>query len=335
MALLLIVAFAPLFRALIQTGLQSIPLVGGWIASHTDQLLFSAYARAVSWALPALSPFTDFIRRLRVGWFLWSDKAVHLMVEATLAAWRLRWQWLPWTLDQANAYANQVYSWSVAFTVSIYQRATQYADYLHALETQFAEQVYSWSVAFTVSIYQRATQYADYLHALQTAYAQAIGTQAIRYAQQLAGQAADYARALHAQAIGFAEDAFGRAIEYEQRLYGDATRYAERLAQADRAYTQAVGAQALAYAATATGVIAAELADLQQKGCIRYCSPLGDLGALLQGLEDLGLAALLVALAEESIRNPGGTSQLLQELVGQPARALAQATGGELGLRVT
>ncbi len=303
-AILLLIAYPQIVRPLIVAGLSQVPLVGGWLVRNADDVSMRAYAEAAKWALVAVSPFTDLLRRFRVAWFLYTDKTTNAIVQLTLAAWGLRYQVIPATVTQMTDYANQVYSWSVQFTTSVYARATAFAQALHDQETAFANQVYSWSVQFTTSVYARATAFAQALHDQAIGFAQALHSQAIQYARDLQAQETQYAQALHAQAIGFAEDAFGRSIEFEQKLYGDATRYAEGLAKVDREYAQRVGAGAIAFAAAAAGAVAVDLAELKGRDCIRYCNALGGLGRALQGLADLGAGAALMALAVEMLRNP-------------------------------
>lgn len=66
-----------------------------------------------------------------------------------------------------------------------------------------------------------------------------------------------------------------------------------------------IEAQALAQAQALVVPIEAAISNIEDSPCMQYCSPLGDLGQLLQGLEDAGLLAIMVALIEEARTNPG------------------------------
>lgn len=64
-------------------------------------------------------------------------------------------------------------------------------------------------------------------------------------------------------------------------------------------------AQALAQAQALVVPIEIAVQAIENSPCMQYCSPLGDLGQLLQGLEDAGLLAIMIALVQEARTNPG------------------------------
>lgn len=46
------------------------------------------------------------------------------------------------------------------------------------------------------------------------------------------------------------------------------------------------------------------ITDIQNSPCMKACGPLGDLGGLIQGLEDAGLAAIMLALIAQATSDP-------------------------------
>lgn len=73
-------------------------------------------------------------------------------------------------------------------------------------------------------------------------------------------------------------------------------------------------AQAIARAAALAAPIAAAVTAIEDSPCMKYCSPLGDLGQLLQGLEDAGLLAIMLALIEEARQNPQEVQSILRSV---------------------
>lgn len=64
-------------------------------------------------------------------------------------------------------------------------------------------------------------------------------------------------------------------------------------------------AQAIATARALAVPIEAAIRDIENSPCMKTCDVLGDLGQLLQGLEDAGMAAILIALIEQALHDPG------------------------------
>lgn len=73
-------------------------------------------------------------------------------------------------------------------------------------------------------------------------------------------------------------------------------------------------AQAIARAIAIGRAIEAEVTTIRDSPCMRYCSPLGDLGQLLQGLEDAGLLLIMLGLIEEARHNPQEVQSVLRNV---------------------
>jgi hypothetical protein len=84
-------------------------------------------------------------------------------------------------------------------------------------------------------------------------------------------------------------------------------------------------ARAEAYAQALVVPITAAISDIENAPCMKFCSPLGDLGQLLQGLEDAGLLALLLLLLQEARTNPAGVAIAIDDTIGAVGRDAFQS----------
>lgn len=74
-------------------------------------------------------------------------------------------------------------------------------------------------------------------------------------------------------------------------------------------------AQAIARAQAIAVPIVAAISAIEDSPCMKVCEPLGDLGQLIQGLEDAGLLAILIALVAETRTNPMAVQSALRTVV--------------------
>ena len=86
-------------------------------------------------------------------------------------------------------------------------------------------------------------------------------------------------------------------------------------------------AQARAMAAAQALVVPIEAAiqEIEDSPCQQFCSPLGELGQLLQGLEDAGMLAIMIALVEEAVTNPSGVKDAISNDIMPPIRSAVSA----------
>lgn len=61
--------------------------------------------------------------------------------------------------------------------------------------------------------------------------------------------------------------------------------------------------------------IESAITDIENSPCMKYCSPLGDLGQALQVIEDAGVLALALGLLHEAITDPGSLERDIASVV--------------------
>ena len=89
----------------------------------------------------------------------------------------------------------------------------------------------------------------------------------------------------------------------------------------------ALRAQALADARALTVPIEAEVEAIRDSPCQRFCGPLGDLGQLLQGLEDAGMVAIMIALVETAMHDPGSVEREIANDVAPVIKSVVSSLG--------
>lgn len=92
-----------------------------------------------------------------------------------------------------------------------------------------------------------------------------------------------------------------------------------QLAQAD--------AHAIAQTQAATTAVATAVRAIEQSPCQRFCDPLGDLGQLLQGLQDAGMLAIMLALVQEALHDPAGLEAEIAEVIVPSIRSAVSSLG--------
>lgn len=220
-------------------------------------------------------------------------------------------------VQQSADYADTLHSDSIAYTEATGKADQAYARALAQAEEAFALQLQQQSEAFALQLQRQALNYAQQLSAGDRALSEQLQAQALSYAQAVGLEAEQYARALLGQAENF--------IQAEVKTLEG---YIESVQQADTDYTrQAVGSATAPLAAGLT-IAQAAISELENSECMKFCNPLGGLGAALEAID---LAALL-ALVADAYRDPGGASKLVSELLGPVAQAgedaLKAVTGG-------
>ena len=331
MAALLIWAFLPVFRALLQA-LAQLPFVGAYLAGRAEVLAQQAVNNGRAWAMAGLRPLADLINGVAWRLYFWRQSVLAAATATVLALWRVRYQVLPALEARVIGYAQRLYAAALAYAAQLYAQAIAFAQHLYDLAIAFAQALYQAAVAYAAQLYAQSIAFAQALYAQAIGYALTLEQAALGYAQALYEAAIRYAQAVLATALGFAEDAFGRAIDYERQLYGDSIRFAESVRTWARDYADArVGALAAAVAAS-IAALGIRVLRLERSKCQRFCDPLGDLGQDLEDLSGLFEAGALFALAGAAARDPRGwASEVAGDLV-QPLREAAGAVLGETGV---
>lgn len=331
-AVILIWALRPLFRPILQA-LGSLPFVGAFIAGRLEVLLTQAVGAAAGWAGAATAPMAQLFHDLLWGWFRYRDSVWQATEALMRASWRIIAHHLPALEGRVVGYAQQLYNLAIAWTNELYSRAIGYA-----------QQLYNLAVAWTNELYARAVAYAGQLYVQAVQFAQQVYAQAIAYAGQLYGQAVGFAQALYGQAIGFAQVLYQQAVGFAELLYRTSVGYADQLYRQGIGYTGQVGLQAeryadalyrlaVGYAAASSAAVLARVINLERSKCQKFCEPLGDLGNLIQQVEDAGLALGLLALSVEAFHDPRGTARAVDGLIGGTVRDLIQVIPREEGIR--
>ena len=329
-AVLMVLAVYMLFRPAIQGGLGQVPVVGGWIASHTDQLILGIFANAQIGAAAALGPLSDLLHRFAIGERVLNGFITGAIDNTFNTMWRIRYQIMPMYLVIAEEYASHL--------------ADQAQTFAGHLAEQLAGSIlthYAQSIAFTQAQVGQAEQYAQQLAQavdgrdlarVQDAERQAQAQAQAAAAQGIAaaGQVAQYARALDQVIWGDLTGQVQAAERFAELLNGQTQDYAQRLGRASIDHTDAVGAAVAAGAAAATAAVTARVVEIEQSKCQQFCSPLGDLGQFLQGLEDAALLAALLDLLYEGMSDPQAVEQALEG----PLVAIAKEAAGAFQLGI-
>lgn len=333
LALLLIYGTVPMFRPLIEAGLGRLPLVGSWLISNANRVLLDAELQALRWASVGVGAFRDFIDRIRVLSYLLTAALVLALEDTTLRLVRIVTVHIPASEKRTTDYAGQLYQRAVSFTEQQIRIANAYAAALALGAIQYAAQL--------------ARQTQDYARALANgvlAYARDRFSDAIRYTQQVGAadqayterstrQTQEYARSIGADAIGYAARVGVEANRYTERVGAQAEDYARSLERIAIGYARDLNKEAVDYTTASVAVVAEAVTAIQRSPCMRYCSPLGDLGSLLQQVEDVGLAALILALAGEAFHDPRGTARSVEGAIGPEVRDLVQVAAATAGVR--
>ena len=298
-AILILLAFTPLQRIIVAL-VSQLPVVGGWIVQNSVGAIDRAYAQVAGWAVHSIGPLVAVIFLPFFYLDHFNKAAQGSILQTMYALRRVVDNTIPRNLQVAKQFAWDVGQNAMHFAWDVGQQAEHFA----------------WDVGQNV-----------------THYAEALFGQAETYARQLVGDLETLVRQLNAQALGFAEDAFGRAIDFEQRLYNDASRFAEREGVLARDWARTLFDQANAFTLATVAAVAIRVTAIERSKCQQFCSPLGDLGQLLQDVEDAALVALLLAMAGEMARDPRGAARSIDSLIGPQVRELTGSLGGEAGFR--
>lgn len=311
-AIIMLLAVYMLFRPAIQGGLGQLPVVGGWVATHTDQLLLGILANAQLGASAALGPLADLLHRVAVGERTLNGFITGAIDNTFNTMWRIRYQIMPMYLVLAQEYASHLVDLAQQFAghlaeqlngsiLSHYVQSLQYASHLVDQAQTFAGQLAHWADDRSAARFQQAE-----LDAAAGAMAAAAAGIAA------AGQAAQYARALD-QALW--TDLTGQVMgaeRFAEQLTAQTRDWVQQLERLGLAHTDAVGAAVATAAAGATAAVAARVATIEESPCQVHCGVLGDLGSLLQGLEDATLLAALLDLLYEGLTDPGAVERALE-----------------------
>ena len=211
--------------------------------------------------------------------------------------------------DLGNAVAHVLAQAAAWFTAAI-----QRADQVGAIAVTHADQVGAAAVAHADQVGLLAFLRTDLALAQAVTHADQVGARDVAFTQAAMAEAIDVARQVGVTAEGF-------ALELER----EALAHTDAMGLAVSAYAAQLAALVDARAAARSATISTAVTAIEDSPCMQTCGALGDLGALLQGLTDAGLLAVLLALLAEAERDPGAVAAEIEAVLGGPARDAVSA----------
>ena len=317
-AMILAAALLPLFRPLLVGALGSVPVIGGYLQVNADALLARAYAFSIRWSEAAVSPLADLIARIWTQTFGWVDGQLQVDRATVGALWRVRYQALPALQLAVEQYARELARGIQLYAQQLVLGAERYALALEQAEQARAAQAEAQLGLYAQQLAQAAEGYARALAGEELAFTQQAVLGAEAFAARAALGAEGYALELATQVLDLTRKGLLEGELYARRVGLDAEDYARALQDLAVRHTDAVGAAVLAAGVAATAVVAERVTELEDSPCQRQCGILGELGLGLGALD----LALLFQLAEASLTDPRGGVQLVEGVVGGPARDL-------------
>lgn len=323
-------------------------------AAASLAVLSQSFARKMPWPLSLAAPVIAGVVSLTITETVrWSQASAQGLASAIQAPWQAIWTVARTAIVASEQLAGaqlavalvklpQLAHWTQGLVQSAYLSAVVHADAVGHAVTVYVQQLVSAAMQRADVQYVIAVTHADQAAAAVGQYArQLVATAmqradaeyvtAVHHADAVGATVADYARQLAGEALQFTQVAEGvLRLELEQ-VRADTLDYARTLEGIAVRHADQVGAAVATGAAAATGAVAARVLDIERSPCMRACSPLGEIGGLLQALGDAGMAALLVEMAAELARDPGGAAGALDQVAGAPVRELVGELGGMIG----
>ena len=310
LAAILIWASRPLWEPILRA-MSQLPFVGAFIFGRLLVLADAAYAAGIDFARQAVAPLGQLVYNVAWGFYFYRDASVHVAESGFNAVNGIVRARLPQLEARLTDVIRLIFTQSLQYTQLLFTQSLQYTQLLVTQTQMLARLLFTQSLQYT----------------------QLLVTQTQMLARALALEQEAFARALHDQAIRYTQAAVEGALRLERELYGDLRRLLDAGLAAERAAAESLAAAALASALAALAAVGVRVLRLERSRCQQFCEPLGDLGEFLQGVEQAGLAALLVALAVEMAHDPRGTARTIDGLIGSEVRDLIGAGESAAGLR--
>lgn len=316
-AVLAIFAFAAaqLLRPILAGALARVPVVGGWIQNQIDILIIGAVvivSDQIEAGIGELGNLFSAYFNMAWGDVVWIGYALD---HSWAAVDRVANQLLPLKMAEQSAYTTRVWLETSAHTDYVWAQSTAHTDAVWAIESTHADYVWAQSTAYTTRVWQATSAHADFVWKESTDYTtRAVGDLA-KHVDYVWGVTAGYAEALVGREMQRALDA-ERQLAIDLAAAGAGTiGTVESLWRQETARARGAEAGIAAVGAAAVAAVAARVATIEDSPCQRFCGPLGDLGGLLQGLEDAGLAAILLGVIAQARTSPRELAQELDDLV--------------------
>lgn len=332
MALVILFAFAVLFRPLL-TGMASrIPLLGSAIANAIDGIISDSVAAGKAFASAAVSGVLGLV----LAPVYWFEHIIAEIMNGIDSVWQLA-SWIATTLI------------SQAVSIAVIEARVLIADAVASLEN-LINQVYQ-VIQVEISNVERALladiaaaeAYSTELFQAAERFTEQEITSVVAYVGEVESALASDITAGLAAETAFVESEVAGAISYTEAvaaslgsaitadvtaLQGWVTAELGSLT----AYIEAVQAASAAYTAASVGVVEADLVKLETECTDNLCSGLSDLASFFNDLQGAFGIAGLIALAAEAARDPKGTAVLVNDTFGPLARAAGDQVRSAVGL---
>lgn len=219
----------------------------------------------------------------------------------------------------------RIVSWTQGLVQTSYVASVAYAHQQAAAVASYALGLVAGAMARADAEYVTAVAHADQVGGLVARYAHDLVQAEMARTDAEVLQVERFAQAETAAALGYAQQLAGTVLEYVQaadhalelqveRVLADSSDYARALERVAVDHADAAAGAAAATAAAATAAVVARVTDIENSPCMKVCSPLGEIGQMLQGLEEAGLVAAVLAMAARSAHDPSGTADELATL---------------------
>jgi hypothetical protein len=324
---LLLIAAALAIAFLVADMLGALPVIGPSVGGAARNAMLNAIGRTVVWSQESARAMATVI--------FGPVYAVWTMIDALVTE---DWQ----IVNTINALARwtipnlRQWTWALVDANTRWLFATLNADveWLKAYTYDTAQ----WVIAWATGEFARARAYTDFVKlSLWQALSAWVQILAQRIDSGLAQERA-YADARVGQAIDYADRIGARDLKVIDQVAEQVAARAHLEAQQALEYTRAVAGQlardvagaevrADAYAQALALPIAAAVSAIERSPCMRFCGPLGDLGGLLQGLEDAGLLALLLALLHDATHDPAQVERMISAVLVAPVKDAVHGLG--------
>lgn len=314
--IILLFAAYSIYRPLVVDVLGNLPIVGGAVARVTTALLDRGVAVAQSWAQAATAPAQFVIDHV------WADlhfNAWHVSANLDQIYNWVHWLQkglIPYYVGQLAHTIDIIFTQSLQYTQLLVTQTQMLARALFAQAWDAINLTFTQSLMYTQLLVTQTQALARLFFNQSLQYTDATGQAAEAYARDLTGGAVSYTDRLFGEALQATRDGVLDAERFAGRVGVDAEGYARALHDVAIGHADAVGAAVGLYALSLARPLTDAITRVEESPCIRYCNPLGDLGRLAQGLEEAGLAAFLIGMVAEGLRDPSGTARELNGVLG-------------------
>lgn len=320
----------PFLKLLVDRGVPNVPLIGGAIRDALKSGLDAIYSGLHTVLDDAAVPVALLVNGIALTlWWL-----TYFVVSGITAGIVYA--------NQAIRLAEDLYNQAVAYTVTIANQVLGAVYTLVHQVYQYADSLYGQAVGVAEALYNQAVGVAEALYNRAIGYADQIGAQARAYAVTVAQGVLGALYTLYGQAVAHADSLFGQAEAEIRALGADVINTAtQTLGEAETFATTAAGTAAAAAAAGVLAQVIPRVLTLEADAaeCLRpLCETvtpnakiLGDLGKLLTGLENVGLAGLLAALVAEAVHDPKAAAGDVETVGGWVTGTAKELIGAVVG----